>query len=75
MANSTVKAVINPKSELERDGFMAHLTLSSLSDAPLNVGAQVAFQADTTAVDLAALKVDFNALLTKLKTAGVMASS
>ena len=32
-------------------------------------------QADTTAADLAALKVDFNALLAKLRTAGVLASS
>lgn len=34
-----------------------------------------AAQADTTAADLAALKVDFNALLTKLRAAGVIASS
>lgn len=31
-------------------------------------------QADTTAADLAALKVDFNALLAKLRTAGVLAT-
>lgn len=36
---------------------------------------QAATQAATTATDLAALKVDFNALLTKLKAAGLMASS
>lgn len=30
-------------------------------------------QADTTAADLAALKVDFNALLKKLRDAGLMA--
>jgi hypothetical protein len=35
----------------------------------------VAFQAATTAADLAALKVDFNALLTKLRAADVMAES
>lgn len=29
-------------------------------------------QADTVAVDLAALKVDFNALLAKLRTAGIL---
>jgi hypothetical protein len=34
-----------------------------------------AHQADTTAVDLAALKVDFNALLAKLIAADVMAAS
>lgn len=32
-------------------------------------------QADTVAADLAALKVDFNALLAKLRSAGVLASS
>ena len=49
------------------------LALFDSTGAPLNVGKQVATQAATTAVDLAALKVDFNALLTKLKAAGVMA--
>lgn len=34
-----------------------------------------AHQADTTAADLAALKVDFNALLAKLIAAGLMAAS
>ena len=33
-----------------------------------------AAQADTTAADLAALKVDFNALLAKLRLAGVISS-
>jgi hypothetical protein len=33
----------------------------------------VAHQADTVAADLAALKVDFNALLAKLQAANVMA--
>lgn len=33
---------------------------------------QVAAQADTTAADLAALKVDFNALLAKFRAAGIM---
>lgn len=35
---------------------------------------QAALQADTVAADLAALKVDFNALLAKLRTAGVIAT-
>lgn len=33
---------------------------------------QIALQADTVAADLAALKVDFNALLAKLKASGLM---
>ena len=36
---------------------------------------QVAAQAASTAADVAAIKTDFNALLTKLKAAGVMASA
>lgn len=43
--------------------------------AALSIPKQAAAQADTTAVDLAALKVDFNAFLAKLRTAGVIASS
>lgn len=35
---------------------------------------KAAAQADTTAADLAALKTDFNALLAKLRTAGVIAT-
>lgn len=38
-------------------------------------GAQAAFQADSVAADVATLVTDFNALLTKLKAAGLMASS
>lgn len=34
---------------------------------------KAAAQADTVAADLAALKVDFNALLAKLRAAGIMA--
>lgn len=41
--------------------------------ATAGVVKQAAAQADTTAVDLAALKVDFNALLAKLRTAGILA--
>ncbi|CAM4185804.1 hypothetical protein L1N85_11375 [Paenibacillus alkaliterrae] len=33
---------------------------------------KIAAQADTTAVDLAALRVDFNALLAKLRASGYM---
>ena len=36
---------------------------------------QVALQADTVAADLTAMKADFNALLAKMKAAGIMANS
>lgn len=51
------------------------LTVFDSNGNPLTIPKQVAHQADTVAADLAALKVDFNALLAKLQTAGVMASS
>jgi hypothetical protein len=35
---------------------------------------KAAAQADTTAVDIAAMRVDFNLLLAKLRTAGVIAT-
>lgn len=48
-----------------------------LADVKLmaNLNRVAATQAATDAADLAALKVDFNALLTKLKNAGLMAAS
>jgi len=39
------------------------------------VGSQMPVQAASTASDVAGLKTDFNALLTKLKAAGLMAES
>jgi len=36
---------------------------------------KAAYQAPTTAVDIAAMRTDFNALLTKLQNAGLMATS
>jgi hypothetical protein len=41
----------------------------------LVVPKKMPLQADTTAADLTALKADFNALLLKLKNAGLMATS
>lgn len=51
------------------------LSVFDADGSPLVIPVQAAAQADTTAVDLAALKVDFNALLAKLRTAGVIATS
>lgn len=41
----------------------------------LNLGTQMPVQAASVAADVATLKTDFNALLTKLKDAGLMASA
>lgn len=61
----------------EPDGGNEPVQLSVFDEdgAPLVIPTQAAAQADTVAADLAALKVDFNALLAKLRTAGVIASS
>ena len=53
---------------------MEKVALFNSAGSPVTPIAQAAAQADTTAVDLAALKVDFNALLAKLRTAGVIAT-
>jgi predicted RecA/RadA family phage recombinase len=56
-------------------GFAEQAALNPSSTGLLNLEPnykQAAVQADTTAADLAALKVDFNALLAKLKAAGLM---
>jgi hypothetical protein len=46
-----------------------------VEQAIVEISVPAAAQADTVAADLAALKVDFNALLAKLKAAGLMASA
>lgn len=51
------------------------LALYDADGAPLTVGAQMPVQATSVAADVATLKTDFNALLTKLKNSGLMASS
>ncbi len=51
------------------------LALYTSDGDPLNVGAVMPVQAASVAADVATLKTDFNALLTKLKDAGLMASS
>lgn len=65
----TAQATINPSQVLRK------VALFSPSGAVLVTVLQAAAQADTVAADLAALKVDFNLLLAKLRTAGVIASS
>ena len=54
--------VINAYTKAEADSLLAAKLTATKS----------ANQAATVAADLAALKVDFNALLTKLKAAGIM---
>lgn len=50
------------------ESTLAELLAGKLSASPATT------QADSSAADVAALVVDFNALLSKLKTAGIMAA-
>ena len=84
MSNQTpLQAVVIEQDAVTRNSTPVRLALfnedgtpwSPLGEDALADAEPAAFQADTTAVDLAALKVDFNALLDKLQTAGLMASS
>lgn len=49
------------------------ITVPSATSSVKGVVKQAVTQADSTATDVAGLKTDFNALLAKLKTAGLMA--
>ena len=49
------------------------ITVPSATASVKGVVKQAVTQADSTATDVAGLKTDFNALLAKLKTAGLMA--
>ena len=53
-------------------GPLEPITLYSSSGAALPIPTKQAAQADTVAADLAALKVDFNLLLAKLRLAGIL---
>lgn len=53
-------------------GGLPNITLYKADGTPYPIPTKQAAQADTTAADLAALKVDFNLLLAKLRLAGIL---
>lgn len=62
---------VNDSNELAvKDGVVAMPIATSLT---LGGVKQAVAQADSTATDVAGLKTDFNALLAKLRTAGILA--
>lgn len=78
MSSATVrkfKATVNPGGSSDVNFEPVEIDLFNASGVALATPTQMPLQADTVAADLAALKVDFNALLTKLKNAGLMASA
>lgn len=84
MSNQTpLQAVVIGQEAVTKNSTPVRLALFNEDGTPWNPlgndaladSEPAAFQADTVAADLAALKVDFNALLDKLQTAGLMETS
>jgi len=68
--------VVQASANSDRANELPTLTLFQADGTPLTVNQEVMpVQAASTASDVAGLKTDFNALLTKLKNAGYMATS
>ena len=68
----TVEAKIGTDSKLYVPGYPAAYVLPAATSDVLGGVKVVASQADSTAATIADLKADFNALLAKLRTAGLM---
>jgi head fiber protein len=75
MANGVMQATIVTATTKKPNQELVQLALFGSDGTALVVGKKMPVQAASTAADLAALIVDFNALLTKLKNAGLMATS
>jgi hypothetical protein len=74
MANQTVAVgVINTGTAVSPNQTPMQITLVNPDGTAAGTVKKAAAQVDTVAADLAALKVDFNLLLAKLRTAGVIA--
>jgi hypothetical protein len=75
MANEGVtKAIVvtAPVNSATKHGSTLRLALQNSDGTVASTIKKQPAQADTTAADLAALKVDFNALLLKLRNAGIL---
>lgn len=74
MANNQAgtAAVVVPGTGIAPNKLPLQVTLINADGTAAGTVKKQAAQADTTAVDLAALKVDFNLLLAKLRLAGVI---
>lgn len=67
-----LQAVVVSKASITNGAPPVELALFKADGSPKVVADPAAALANTTAVDLAALKVDFNLLLARLRTAGVL---
>lgn len=71
----TVRAVVNGTAAPKSNQGSLQLALVNPDGTTASTVKQAAAQADSTASTISALVTDFNALLAKLRTAGVIASS
>jgi outer membrane murein-binding lipoprotein Lpp len=67
-----MQATLVSSSAVANTSGTVQLALFKADGTPKVIANPAAAQVDTVAADLAALKVDFNALLAKLRAAGVM---
>lgn len=67
-----MQATLVSSSAVANTSGTVQLALFKPDGSPKVIPNPAAAQADTTAADLTAMKADFNALLAKLRTAGVL---
>jgi len=73
MAKKITRALVtNGASSIDPNQLSEEIQMYAPNGAAAGVVVKQAAQADTTAADLAALKVDFNLLLAKLRSAGIL---
>jgi hypothetical protein len=75
MGNTHVtQVVVTPGGTLNKNTQLRPFELFNADGTPAGTVNKQAAQANTTAADLTALKVDFNNLLAKLRSAGIIAT-
>lgn len=75
MSTTPTRAVIADSQNVNTNQGLKTVVLVNSDGTPASTIKKQAAQADSTATDVTGLKADFNALLAKLRTAGVIASS
>ena len=73
LTDQTVKKAVATSGATNSQQLPIRIVLTDAAGNPVQPLVKQAAQADSVAADLTAMKVDFNALLTKLRLAGVIA--
>lgn len=75
MTAGLIIATVVSQATIAKSQAPVQIALFKSDGTPYPIITKMPLQADTVAADLAALKVDFNLLLGKLKTAGLMSTT